>query len=136
VPARATAEAAAGLAIAICAGQVVVAAFAAPTMYGDWFPARQLAPALPAAAVLCAWGLRHAPRVGAALAAIGLATSVWLLVARDPLGPPATSAPWGPLEPLFPDYRSATVWGVALAVLALAIPLALAARERSWSARR
>jgi hypothetical protein len=102
IPARATTEAAAGLALAICAAQLLVAAFAVPTMYGDWFPGRQLAAALPAAAALCAWGLRHAPRVGAALGAVTLAASAWLLIAREPWAPPATSAPWGPLEPAFP----------------------------------
>jgi hypothetical protein len=129
-PARATAEAAAGLALAICAAQLAVAALGAPELYGDWFPGRHLAAALPALAALCAWGLRHAPRPGAALGAITLATSAWLLIARDPWAPPATSAPWGPLEPVFPDYRSVTAWGVAVAALGLAALLALAARER------
>ena len=131
-PERATAEAAAGLALAICAGQILVAVFGAPTMHGDWFPARQLAAALPAAAALCAWGLRHAPRVGAALAAITLATTAWLLIARDPLAPPSTGAPWGPLEPLFPDYRSATAWAVAATALIVAgLATTYAASRRS-----
>jgi hypothetical protein len=80
VPARATAEAAAGLALAICAGQLLVAAFLVPAISGDWFAARHLAPALPAAGALVAWGLRHAPRLGAALGAITLAASVWVLL--------------------------------------------------------
>ena len=128
IPARATAEAAAALAVAICAGQLVVAAFGAPTMYGDWFPGRQLVAALPAAAVLCAWGLRRAPRTGAALGAVTLAASVLLLAARDPWTPPG-SAPWGPLDVVFPDYRSATAWGIAVAALAVAGLAALVARE-------
>jgi hypothetical protein len=106
---RADGEAAAGIALAICGAQLLVAAFAVPTMYGDWFPGRQLAAALPAAGALCAWGLRHAPRTGAALGALTLATSAWLLIAREPWAPPATSAPWGPLEPLFPLLAGAVV---------------------------
>jgi hypothetical protein len=117
VPARGTAEAAAGLALAICAGQLLVAAFAAVTMYGDWFPGRQLAAALPAFGALCAWGLQRAPRIGAALGALTLATSAWLLIAREPWGPPATSAPWFPLEPLFPFAAGA----VALILIARGI---------------
>jgi hypothetical protein len=112
------------------AGQLLVAAFAAPTMYGDWFPGRQLAAALPAAGALCAWGLRHVPRVGAALGALAVLATAWLLVVRDPVGPPSTSAPWGPLEPVFPDYRTATAWGIAAIALLAAGLLVLAARSR------
>jgi hypothetical protein len=125
LPERATAEAAAGLALAICGGTLVVAAFAAPTMFGDWFPGRQLAAALPALGALCAWGLRHAPRAGAALGAITVAASAWLLLTRDPWGPPATEAPWGPLEPVFPDYAVVTAWGVVAAALVVAGLVAL-----------
>jgi hypothetical protein len=78
--ARADAEIAAGLLIAICAGALIVATFAAPTTDGPWFPARHLIPALPAAAALCAWGLRRAPRSGAVLAVATLAISAVLLV--------------------------------------------------------
>ena len=134
VPARATAEAAAGLALAICAGQLVVAAFGAPTMYGDWFPGRELVAALPAMAVLCAWGLRHAPRAGAALGAVTLGTTAALLVLRDPWTPPG-SVPWGPLEAVFPDYRVTTAWGIAVAALAVAGVAALVIRERAAAAR-
>jgi hypothetical protein len=134
IPTRATEEAAAGLALAICGAQLLVAAFAVPTMYGDWFPGRQLAAALPAAGALCAWGLRRAPRVGAALGVVSVAASAWLLVAREPWGPPRTSAPWGPLEVVFPEYREATGWGIAVAAIVVAALVALAARE--WLAWR
>ncbi len=80
VPARATAEAAAGLAVTICAVQVLVAAFLVPAISGDWFAARYLAPALPVAGALVAWGLRHAPRVGAVLGALTLIASAWVLI--------------------------------------------------------
>ena len=81
IAARATAEAAAGLALAITACQLLAAAFLVPTIDGDWFAARPLAAALPVAGALVAWGLRHAPRVGAVLGAITLAASAWVLLA-------------------------------------------------------
>ena len=67
--------------LALVAGAVVlVAAFLAPSLDGAWYPARQLVPALPPLAALCAWGLRFTPRVGAVLAAVTLAASVVALV--------------------------------------------------------
>jgi len=134
LPDRATAEAAAALALAICGGQLLVAAFAAPTMHGDWFPGRQLVAALPAAGALCAWGLRHAPRTGAVLAAITLAASAWLLIARESWFPPDTSAPWGPLDVVFPDFRTATAWAIVASGLVLAGLAALVWRELSRAA--
>jgi hypothetical protein len=78
---RATAEATAALALGIVVAQLLVAAFLVPAIAGDWFAARSLAPALPAAGVLVAWGLRHAPRPAAvALAALSLVASAWVLV--------------------------------------------------------
>jgi hypothetical protein len=139
VPDQAVAEAAAGLAMAVCVGAALVAAFAATTMHGDWFPGRHLAAALPVAGALCAWGLRHAPRVGAVLGAIAVFASAWLLIARDAWAPPGTAAPWGPLERLLPDYRTTTAWGIVLAAALAAALGALAVREarryRAGSAR-
>ena len=80
VPARAAAEAAAGLSLAVVAAVLLVAAFLTPVIDTEPFSARHLVPALPVAAALVAWGLRHAPRVGAALGAVTLALSVWLFV--------------------------------------------------------
>jgi hypothetical protein len=80
VAARANAEAAAGLALTIVAAQLLVAAFLVPAIDGDWFAARYLAPALPAAGTVVAWGLRHAPRVAGVLGAVGVVASVWVLV--------------------------------------------------------
>jgi hypothetical protein len=131
IPARATAEAAAGLALAVCAGQLVVAAFGAPTMYGDWFPARQLAPALPLMGALCAWGLQRFPRVGAGLAAVTVATTAWLLVVRDPWVPPP-SLFW---DVLFPDYRTANAWAIVLTGALVAGLAALILVERGTRAR-
>jgi hypothetical protein len=94
VPERAAAEAAAGLALAVVAAVLLVAVFLVPwlddPMVGvPGFPAvhesgplaaGHLVPALPVASALVAWGLRHAPRVGAVLGAATLALSAWLFV--------------------------------------------------------
>jgi hypothetical protein len=80
LPARADAEVAASLMIAVCAATLLVATFAAPTTEGPWFPGRHLIPALPFATALAAWGLRRAPRVGAVLGAATLVISAVLLV--------------------------------------------------------
>ena len=77
------AEHAAFLALAVCAAQVLVAAFTVPSLEGAWFPGRQLVPALPCAVALIAWGWRRLPRVGAALAVLTAATSAWVLLAGD-----------------------------------------------------
>jgi hypothetical protein len=141
LPQRREAELAAALLLAVCAAQVAVAAFGAPTMFGFWFPGRHLAAALPAAAALAAWGLRHAPRAGAVLGALTLAASAWLLVelwtgAVDGWVAPDSSAPWGPLEAAFPRYATGSVWAWVVAGAVAAGLLALAGREwraaRSW----
>ena len=69
VPERATAEAAAGLALAVVAAVVLVATV----------DSRVLVAALPAAGALVAWALRHAPRMGAVLGAATLAITVYQL---------------------------------------------------------
>ena len=69
-----------GLCAAVLAVQLGVAVLLAPATEGDWFPARHLIPALPLAVPLVAVGLRRAPKLGIALAAITLALSVWLYV--------------------------------------------------------
>jgi hypothetical protein len=78
VPERAGAEVAAGLALAVVAAVLLVAAFLVPSIDTEPFAARHLVPALPVAAALVAWGLRHAPRLGAALGAITFAISASL----------------------------------------------------------
>ncbi len=132
VEARADAEAAAGLALAVWAGVLLVAAFAAPSIAGEWFAGRQLVAGLPLAAALSAWGLRHAPRTGAVLGAITLAGSLWLVLAfafgsADGWADHRTDAPLGPAVELLP--RSGSVWfGVLASLLAVAL-VALVARE-------
>jgi hypothetical protein len=138
IPARRDVEIAAALVLAVCAGQVVVAAFGAPTMFGFWFPGRHLMAALPCAAALAAWALRHVPRTGAVLGGVTLLASVWLLAGlRTGAAPgwvaPGSSAPWGPAEALFPLYGVGSAWGVVVAVAAGVGLAAVVGREwRRW----
>lgn len=127
-------EAAAALLLLVCAGQIVVAAFGAPTMYGFWFPGRHLMAALPCAAALAAWGLRHVPRAGAALSALSLLASGWLLVelwtgAADGWVAPDSQAPWGLAVQWLPLYGVDSAWADALAAAVVIGLLALAVRE-------
>ena len=80
VPERATAEAAAALALAVVAAVLLVAAFLMPELDTEPFAARHVVPALPVAGALVAWGLRHAPRVGGALGAVSLGLSAWQFI--------------------------------------------------------
>jgi hypothetical protein len=78
---RATAEAAASLALIVVGAQLLVAAFLVPAIDGHWFAGRYLAPALPVASALVAWSCRNAPRlVTAALAALTLLATAWVLL--------------------------------------------------------
>jgi hypothetical protein len=106
---RGDAEVAAGLSLLVCGAVVLVAAFAAPTLAGDWFPARHVMAAFPIASALVAWGLRHAPRPGAVLGAITLGCSLWLVVAfatgdADGWVRPGVDAPYGPAVELLPRF--------------------------------
>jgi hypothetical protein len=80
VATRDAAETAAGLALAVVAAQLLVAAFLVPAIHDHWFAARYLAPAFPVAAALIAWGARHAARVAAALGAASLAVTMITLL--------------------------------------------------------
>ena len=140
LPERLTVEITAALLLAVCAGQVVVAAFGAPTMFGFWFPGRHLVAALPCAAALAAWGLRHAPRpVGFVLGALTVVASVWLVIGlrTGAVGgwvDGDSPAPWGPAEAAFPLYGVGSVWADAVAVAAAVALGGLCARE--WRRRR
>ena len=124
----------------LCTGaigaQLMVAAFLASTMFGFWFPPRHLLAALPLAVPLAAWGLRHAPRIGTALAALAAAASLWLyldvrlggggLVVGRP------EAPFGPLIDAFPFFADSTYPYALAAAIGCAL-LALAVFEaRHW----
>src|SRR5215211_419917 len=132
VPAIRDVELAAGMCAAALGVELLVAAFLAPTMFGFWFPSRHLLAALPLATPLVAWGLRRAPRLGLALAALTVAASAWLyLHARVDDGglvAPLPDAPFGPLTGAFPFFGD-SAWPYALAgAIGLAIA-ALVARE-------
>ena len=73
-------ERTAGLCCAVIGAQLVVAVFLAPAIAGGAFPPRNLVAVLPLAVPLVAWGLRHVPRLGAGLAVVTVALSVWLCV--------------------------------------------------------
>lgn len=138
VPERIDAEVAAGLLTLVCAAQVFVAAFFSPTASGLWFPGRYLIAALPIAAALAAWGLRHAPRVGALLAALTVAASAWLYLELR-LGDgswifPPQRVPFGPLRDVLPQWGADSPWPTVVSVAAIAALLALVARE--WRSRR
>jgi hypothetical protein len=114
-----------------------VTAFAgAATPPGETFPGVPLVAALPAAAALTGWGLRHVPRaVAFALAALTLGGSAWLMIGErtgqlDGWLQADTRAPWGPLVDVFPHFGGAPLWP-ALACALVAVGLAaLAWRER------
>jgi hypothetical protein len=144
VPDQSDVETAGGLFVALCAVQLLVAALLAPSLHGDWGPARLLVPILPVAGALAAWGLRFAPRTGAVLGALTLAGSAWMLVGlragSGALAPLRGDVPWGGAERLLPRFggdgglsAGAVGW---LAAVGLAL-LLLAAREaQRWRAAR
>jgi hypothetical protein len=131
-------EAASLLLVLVGAAQVIVA-FVAPTMFGFWFPGYYLVPALPCAAALVSWALRHVPRwVSAVLGALTLVGSVWLYVALR-VGdvawvPPTSRAPWGPLEVAFPTYGTSSPYATVVTVLVVLGLLALVVNE--WRRQR
>ena len=138
LPERREVETAAALCALVCAAQVLVAAFLAPTMFGFFFPGRYLLAALPLAVALVAWGLRQAPRAGGALAALTLVTSVWwyaeLRVDGAPVVGPSSRAPLGPLDAALPLFGTGSA-GVTVALVATGAALAALALWE-WRSRR
>ena len=126
-------EATATLLVLLAATVALVATVAAPTIAGAWFGGRHLVAALPAAAALAAWGLRHAPRVGGALCAITVAAGAWLFVAlrmgHGSWAHPPDEVPWGPLHALFPRFGTGSAWAAVLGWALAAAAAALVARE-------
>src|SRR5829696_6459988 len=132
-------ELGAALSAAALGAQLVVAAFVAPTMFGFWFPARHLLAGLPLAVPLVAMGMRHMPRTGGALAALGVVGSAWLYAeVRWGGGSFVTDrpdAPFGPLTDLLPRFEPGGGWpfwlagAVGFAVLLLVLREARAARH-------
>jgi hypothetical protein len=133
LPARREAEAAAGLAVAVCVAQVVAVVLARRGLDGPGFPGTTFVAALPAAGALCGWGLQRARRVGAVLGALTVAASAWLLIglatgAAASLDAPP-DAPWGPLTAVFPRWGSESPWELVVTAAAGAGVLALLVRE-------
>jgi hypothetical protein len=140
LPDRRDLEVVATLCALVCGVQVLVAAFVAPTMFGFWFPGRYLLVAFPFAVPLVAWGLRYAPRTGAVLTALTLATSVWwygeLRIDGTGIIGPASRAPLGPLDGALPLFGTGSAGAtVALAGSGAAVVLLLALEWRSWRRR-
>lgn len=79
-PGEVDVEVAAGLMAAVCGAAALTAVLLLPSLEGR-FPGEPLAVALPCAAALAAWGLRRRPRLGLALALVGVSLTVWVLVA-------------------------------------------------------
>ena len=138
LPEQRDVEVAATLCALVCAAQVGVAALVAPTMFGFWFPGRHLVPALPLAVALVAWGLRHAPRAGAALAALTVITSVWwyaeLRIGGGAIVGPSSRAPLGPLDGALPLFGAGSAGATIAMALVAATLAALVASE--WRASR
>lgn len=119
-------EAAAELLLLVCAAQILVAAFGVRDVEGP----DPLVAALPCAAALVAWGLRHHPRAGGMLAALSLAATAWLLATGLDFG---SSTPWGPLAGAFPRFGAGSAWAHAVTAGAVAAVVLLVAREgRRW----
>jgi hypothetical protein len=144
VPALREIELTGRLCAAALGAQLLVAAFLAPTMFGFWFPPRHLLAALPLAIPLIGWGLRHAPRVGAALAALTVAGSVWLYVDARSGGELVTDrpdSPFGPLVGAFPLFEPDGGWaywlaaGIAVAVVLLIVREARHSRQMAGATR-
>jgi hypothetical protein len=119
VPGQRDVEVAATLCALLCGAQLLVAAFFARSQDGPWFPGLHLVATLPAAAALCAWGLRRAPRAGVALAALSVALSIRFVVAV------ATDA-----SGLAPPDVPAWLGVAAVACSVAAIAALVAAQER------
>ena len=126
VPGYRMIAAAAGVCAGAIAVQLVVAAFIAPTVAGPWFPGRQLVAVMPLSIPLVAWGLRHTPRFGSALAALTVLASAWMYVdvrlGDGGLAAGRPDAPWGPLVKAFPRFDGSaypTTVAIAAGVLIL-----------------
>lgn len=103
----------AGFLAAVCGVTLLVAAFLSPELEGDFFPGRDLLPAVPIVTALCAWALRHAPRIGAALAAATVGAGAWLVIGGHvggaTLAPPDGPLPWGGAEAVVCALTAATL---------------------------
>ncbi|MBA3327178.1 MAG: hypothetical protein H0T43_02605, partial [Solirubrobacterales bacterium] len=85
-----------------------------------------------------AWGLRHAPRAGGALAGLTVLTGLWLCVELRLDGGgligPSSRAPLGPLDEALPLFATGSAWANAVIAGVLAGVVVLAVSE--WRHRR
>jgi hypothetical protein len=137
LPEQRDVEVAATLCALVCAAQVFVATFVAPTMFGFWFPGRYLIAALPLAVPLVAWGLRRAPRVGGALAALTVVASIWwyamLRLDGGAIVGPSSRAPLGPLDGALPLFGTGSAGAtIALVLAGVAVAALVAFEWRAW----
>ncbi len=91
-------EVATQLLAAICGAAILSAVFLLPSLSG-LSPGEPLIVVLPSAAALSSWGLRRYPRIGVALAVVGLVMTMWLLVAarlaaQSGVAPLSGPLPW------------------------------------------
>jgi hypothetical protein len=142
IPDQVHVEVVAGFLAALCATQLLVVSFLAPELHGAWAPARLLLAVVPVGAALAGWGLRHVPRAGAALAAVTLGATAWMLIGLrlgdGGLQPVSGPVPWGGLERILPLFGEPVQRGEAILLALVGVALAaLAAREwRLWHAAR
>lgn len=111
---------------------VITAALLIPSLDNNGFPGRPLIPVLPLAVPLVALGLRQSPRIGALLALIGVAGSVWLWIdtrSGGGLFANRPRAPWGPLVSVFPEFHGGAWPYVLLAAFALALAAPFVRKE-------
>jgi hypothetical protein len=126
LPGQRDAEAAAGLAIAVCGAQMLAVVLALRGIDGPGFPGATFAAALPAAGALCGWGLRRARRVGALLGLVTVGGSAWLVIAlrsgASASWDASPAAPWGPLAAAFPRWDTGSAGEVVVtAVVGVAV---------------
>ncbi len=98
LPEAADVEVAAHLMTAICAAALIGAVLFLPSLSG-LSPGEPLIVAIPTAAALSSWGMRRYPKLAVALAAVGVALTLWLLVAarvaaEAGLAPLSGPLPW------------------------------------------
>jgi hypothetical protein len=138
LPERGLVEVAATLCALVCAAQVLVATFVAPTMFGFFFPGRYLVAALPVAVALVAWGMRQAPRTAAALVAVTLVTSVWwyadVRFGHGVVAGAGSRAPLGPLDGALPLFGTSSAGATIAVGVSAAAVVGLVALE--WRAAR
>jgi hypothetical protein len=117
---------------------VITAALMLPVLDGNGFPGRPLLAVLPLTAPLVALGLRQSPRIGAALALLSVAGSVWIWIDARSGGALLTArpqAPWGPLVRAFPEFHGG-IWPYVLLVAVLAALAAPVVRKEVEVRRR